>query len=69
MAQDVEKALPSFVKEGKNVTDIKGESFTSKSVNYLEMIPLLIKAIQEQQLIIEELSQKLEIRIQELEEK
>ncbi len=43
LAQDVEKVLPSAV----------GGSEDSKTVNYMQLIPVLIKAVQEQQDMIE----------------
>ena len=53
IAQEIEKVLPELVRTGRNVESIDGESFNSKSVNYVELIPLLTKAIQEQQEIID----------------
>ena len=53
IAQEIEKVLPELVRTGRNVESIDGESFNSKSVNYVELIPLLTKAIQEQQDIID----------------
>ena len=41
--------------------DNQVESLQSKAVNYEALIPLLTKAIQEQQLIIEELQKRIEI--------
>ncbi len=52
IAQELENVLPSLVSTGREVTDIKGQSFKSKSVNYIEIIPILTKAIQEQQELI-----------------
>ncbi len=56
IAQEMESVLPTLVSEGGEVTDPAGETFASKSVNYMEIIPLLTKAIQEQQAMIEELT-------------
>ena len=53
IAQEIEMVLPELVRTGRNVESIDGESFNSKSVNYVELIPLLTKAIQEQQDIID----------------
>ena len=61
IAQEVEDVVPSFVSKGLDVTDVEGNSFVSKSVNYIEMIPILLKAIQEQQTLIEELNQRLDL--------
>jgi hypothetical protein len=58
IAQEVEQLLPNLVKEndissyGLMYSNLSEKKFY-KSVNYIEFIPLLTKAIQEQQLIIE----------------
>jgi len=59
LAQDVESVLPELVSSGTKASDIHGNSFDSKSVNYIEMIPMLTKAIQEQQAIIENLKSEM----------
>jgi hypothetical protein len=41
-----------------NQVSIKTENFTIKAVNYQELIPIVVKAIQEQQVLIEELKSK-----------
>ncbi len=53
IAQELEKEFPTLVSTGNEVSDIHGNSFDMKSVNYMEVIPLLTKAIQEQQAIID----------------
>lgn len=76
IAQDVEKILPSLVKDSKFETkdahalpapDPKNptikpqqnsETIDYKAVNYTELIPIIIKAIQEQQQVIQSLQQK-----------
>lgn len=60
LAQEVEAILPALVSEGSEATDENGDSFNVKSVNYVEMIPLLIKSIQELQDENEALKQRLE---------
>jgi len=59
VAQDLEKVLPELVQTANQAVsmDVKGESKTEeiKAVNYTELIPILTKAIQEQQQQIEEL--------------
>lgn len=60
IAQEVEAILPALVSEGSEATDENGDSFNVKSVNYVEMIPLLIKSIQELQDENEALKQRLE---------
>ncbi len=68
IAQDVEKILPNLVKNtnfdpSKNIPSLmsgeskNAESIDFKALNYTELIPILIKAIQEQQQQIDELKQ------------
>ncbi|MFB3390305.1 tail fiber domain-containing protein [Flavobacterium sp. LAR06] len=57
IAQELQKVLPDLVKESKDADKIL-------SINYIEIIPILTKAIQEQQLQIEE--QKAQIEKQQL---
>jgi hypothetical protein len=72
IAQDVEKILPNLVKNSKfnmpsNSKDGKrqdsakaeNESMNFKSLNYTEFIPILIKAVQEQQQTISDLQQQI----------
>ena len=54
IAQEVENVLPNLVVQQTETHDKDGNEFHLKSVNYMEMIPLLIKGMQEQQLVIEE---------------
>lgn len=70
VAQELEKVLPDLVETNlHDLIDKESEGdYTKmeiKSINYIAMIPLLTKAIQEQQALIE----KLESRITELESK
>ncbi len=73
IAQDVEKILPNLVKNSKfnmpsNSKDGKrqdsakteNESMSFKSLNYTEFIPILIKAVQEQQQTINGLQQQID---------
>lgn len=75
IAQDVELVLPSLVKQNVHYysapsSDVAGphgssdlekmEELEYKSVNYMELIPLLIKAVQEQQAEINQLKSELE---------
>lgn len=66
IAQDVETVLPSLVststvpskrdpEDAKKKTGPKKETYSFKTVNYLELIPVLIKGMQEQQAVIENL--------------
>ena len=58
IAQEVKEVIPKLVTEGKN----KDKTL---SVNYIKMVPLLVKGMQEQQELIEKLS----ARVDELEKK
>lgn len=51
LAQDIEKLLPDLVKT-KNLTG-NTEDTAIKSVNYIGLIPVMVKAMQEQQQVIE----------------
>jgi len=56
LAQDVQKILPNVVKEGEDKDKLL-------SVNYIEIIPVLTKAIQEQQAQIEALQNQLQVLV------
>ena len=67
VAQEVEEVLPELVgdlvhpgnpaiREG----EVQGENIAYKGVNYVEMIPLLIQAMKEQQQTIEDLKREIE---------
>lgn len=53
LAQDLEKTLPNLVQTGNDAAHYK-------SIDYQELIPVLTKAIQDQQKIIEALKKKIE---------
>lgn len=59
LAQDVEKVMPELVGTSKKPLSVDANGIKQyedvKSVNYVELIPLLTKAIQEQQAQIDEL--------------
>lgn len=64
LAQDLEKVFPTLVKEQKHIGNPtgKGEDLdihTYKSVDYISLIPVLTKALQEQQQMIEQLQQEI----------
>lgn len=68
LAQDVEAAFPHLVQSGFFNGDEKqvnpknyeiADTTNYKGINYIEMIPILIGAIQEQQALIEDLNKKL----------
>ncbi|MBV1929242.1 MAG: tail fiber domain-containing protein, partial [Gammaproteobacteria bacterium] len=65
MAQNLENVFPELVMESEHyIPDAEGklteESVTFKAVNYSQLIPVLIKGMQEQQKMIEELKQEIE---------
>lgn len=47
LAQEVEAVFPNLVSEGAEVTNAHGETIKVKSVNYMELIPVLVRCIQE----------------------
>jgi hypothetical protein len=68
IAQEVETVMPSIVIEAEHPAEvdqvtraIKSPPISFKSVNYTELIPVLINAIQEQQAQIETLKKEIEI--------
>lgn len=56
IAQELQKVLPGLVKESKDADKVL-------SINYIEIIPILTKAIQEQQAEIE--GQKAQLKAQQ----
>jgi endosialidase-like protein len=62
VAQELEKVLPELVQSSQQPVRIKAngepEMEDVKSVNYIELIPILTKALQEQQQQIDELKQQ-----------
>ncbi|MBN1186453.1 MAG: tail fiber domain-containing protein, partial [Bacteroidales bacterium] len=59
-AQELEEVFPELVStEAHPPEDEKGEPLIYKSINYIEMIPILTQAIQEQQEEIEDLKKEL----------
>ena len=66
IAQELQQVLPELVNTQHYIPDNRDEKgFDYLSVNYNELIPILIKAVQEQQ----EINQALEKRIKVLEHK
>jgi hypothetical protein len=75
MAQDLEKVFPEMVLEadhkipGEN-GEMSEETVEIKAVNYVQLIPVLVKAVQEQQVIIESQKDELEtLKVEMLEMK
>ncbi|NNE27939.1 MAG: tail fiber domain-containing protein [Saprospiraceae bacterium] len=60
IAQELETVLPNLVSNAGTVVDKNGAEIEIKSVNYIELIPLLIKCNQEQNALIETQSSTLE---------
>jgi len=48
IAQEVEAILPNLVLENGSAVHKNGEEMNIKSLNYIDLIPMMIKAIQEQ---------------------
>ena len=67
IAEDVEKVLPALVKQSKfeTATDESSKNGTTtaavdfKALNYTELIPIMIKGMQEQQAMIEKQQQQI----------
>ena len=59
IAQEVEQILPELVSESSMAIDTLGNEQSIKSLNYIDLIPILIKSIQEQELRIQELERQL----------
>ena len=75
IAQDVEEVLPGLVKKSEfntakalpqGVADNSGETIDFKAVNYTELIPIMIKAMQEQQTAIQEQQKAMKEQQQEI---
>jgi hypothetical protein len=64
IAQDVEEVFPGLVFESEDTETVDGEvkhlGTTTKSLKYSVFVPVLIKAMQEQQTIIEDLKSRIE---------
>ncbi|MCB0402192.1 MAG: tail fiber domain-containing protein [Flavobacteriales bacterium] len=66
IAQEVEKIFPNLVEDGihpgklNKETGEEGEPINYKGMNYIGLIPILTKAIQEQQQMIDELRKELD---------
>ena len=68
VAQDLEKYFPNLVEQGSHPgANADDAPITFKSVNYIGMVPVLTKAIQEQQQQIDELKKQNELLIKRLE--
>jgi hypothetical protein len=59
ISQELETVLPELVENGAARKD-DGEAVEYKGINYIAMVPILTKAIQEQQALIEELQKQIE---------
>ena len=59
IAQEVEKVLPALVTEMSQTTIDENDTINLKGVNYMKLIPLLTAAIQEQQIAIKELNDRI----------
>ncbi len=61
IAQEVEQVLPNLVSNKTKTTDVEGLEHTLKSVNYIELIPLLVKGMQEQQETINQQAERIKV--------
>lgn len=61
IAQEVEMILPTLVKENTVTRDLDGNEHSMKSVNYIQLIPLLVAGIQEQEKMIEIQEKRIEM--------
>lgn len=69
IAQELEQVIPLLVESGSHPGATKqDQDIQLKAVNYIGMVPVLTKAIQEQQLIIEELKAELQQQREEIQE-
>lgn len=59
IAQEVEKILPELVKENTTSRDAQGRDLKLKSVNYIQLIPLLAAGLKEQQQLIEHMKARI----------
>jgi Chaperone of endosialidase len=59
VAQEVEQVLPELVEDYVYNKDNEGNSIIKKSLKMGDILPTLVKAIQEQQVIIEQLTQRI----------
>ena len=73
MAQELEKVIPRLVEEGSHPGENKSDpEIKFKAVNYIGLIPILTKAIQEQQQTITTQQKTIEgllKRVEKLEQK
>jgi hypothetical protein len=60
IAQELENIFPNMVEESTDLEDGQVTSTTTKAVKYSVFVPMLIKAIQEQQAIITDLKARIE---------
>lgn len=68
IAQQLEDIYPDLITEGSTVADDQGYQIQVKSVNYLELIPVLTAAIQELNLLVQNQQKQIEIQQKLLEE-
>jgi hypothetical protein len=59
IAQEVEAIIPEIVRNDFQVADAQGQLSNMKGIDYVELIPVLIKAIQEQQVLIDKQNAKI----------
>jgi len=62
IAQELETVIPDLVADKGSTIDVYGNQVDLKSVNYLDMIPILLKAFQEQNTMIQHQAKLLELQ-------
>ena len=63
LAQEVQEVLPELVSMAGTAEPTDGESFDYLSVNYMELIPVLLKSIQELEARVSQLEAELDTRL------
>ncbi len=61
IAQELEAVLPELVSTSTSLTDQGGKSTSLKGINYIQLIPLLTQAIQDQHALIQQQEEELDI--------
>jgi hypothetical protein len=61
VAQELETVFPELVEDGAAPGVNREDVINYKGVNYIGMVPVLTKAIQEQQTLINELKKRIEM--------
>ena len=70
LSNEIESVLPDITRKFRRITEDESVNDFEfyKAVNYGELTPIVIKSIQEQQLIIEDLKEQIRIQQSQLDE-